>query len=49
MLREIVLNLCRKGLADYKMPRKVVFRHEPFALTSTMKVRRAEYAGSLDE
>ena len=49
VLREIVLNLCRKGLADYKMPRKVVFRHEPFALTSTMKVRRAEYAGSLDE
>ena len=49
VLREILLQLCRKSLADYKVPRKIVFRHEPFALTSTMKVRRAEYAGSLDE
>ncbi|MBR0056232.1 MAG: AMP-binding protein [Kiritimatiellae bacterium] len=49
VLRDIVLSLCRKNLADYKVPRKVVFRHEPFALTSTMKVRRAEYIGSLDE
>lgn len=49
VLREIILQLCRKELADYKVPRKIVFRHEPFALTSTMKVRRAEYAGALDE
>ena len=40
---------CRQGLSDYKMPRKIVVRHEPFVLTSTMKVRRAAYAGVLDE
>lgn len=49
VLREIILNLCRKNLADYKVPRKLIFRHEPFALTSTMKVRRAEYTGCLNE
>ena len=48
-LREKVLGLCRKSLAEYKVPRKILFRHEPFALTSTMKVRRSEYSGSLDE
>ena len=48
-LRERVMALCGERLADYKVPRKLVIRHEPFALTSTMKVRRAAYEGTLDE
>ena len=44
-----VKRLCNEGLADYKVPRKISIRHEAFELTSTMKVRRAAYAGSLDE
>ncbi len=48
-LRDIVMKLCHEKLADYKIPRKVVIRHEPFELTSTMKVRRAPYAGTLSE
>ncbi len=44
-----VKSLCNEGLADYKVPRKISIRHEAFELTSTMKVRRAAYAGSLDE
>jgi long-subunit acyl-CoA synthetase (AMP-forming) len=44
-----VKRLCNEGLAEYKVPRKITIRHEAFELTSTMKVRRAAYAGSLDE
>ena len=44
-----VKRLCNEGLAEYKVPRKISIRHEAFELTSTMKVRRAAYAGSLDE
>ena len=44
-----VRRLCNEGLADYKVPRKITLRHETFELTSTMKVRRAAYVGSLDE
>ncbi len=48
-LRGIINKLCHEKLADYKIPRKVIITHEPFALTSTMKVRRSVYAGKLDE
>ncbi len=44
-----VKRLCNEGLAEYKVPRKITIRHEAFELTSTMKVRRAAYAGLLDE
>ncbi len=44
-----VKRLCNEGLAEYKVPRKISIRHDAFELTSTMKVRRAAYAGSLDE
>ncbi|MBR3084873.1 MAG: hypothetical protein IKH04_00575, partial [Kiritimatiellae bacterium] len=48
-VKAAVKKLCNEQLAEYKVPRKILFRHEPFALTSTMKVRRSEYSGSLDE
>lgn len=48
-LREKIMKLCKERLAEYKIPRKLIFRREPFSLTSTMKVRRAAYTGSLDE
>ncbi|MCL1920908.1 MAG: AMP-binding protein [Kiritimatiellaeota bacterium] len=48
-IREAVSALCRKHLADYKLPRKIVFRKDALERTSTMKVRRVTYAGTLDE
>jgi len=48
-LREEVLALCRRQVADYKLPRKIVVRREALERTSTAKVRRVTYAGSLDE
>jgi long-chain acyl-CoA synthetase len=48
-LRDEISALCRKHLADYKLPRKIIFRKEPLERTSTMKVRRVTYAGTLDE
>jgi len=49
LVRETVLECCRRLLADYKMPRKLLVRHTPLERTSTLKVRRVVYAGSLDE
>ena len=46
---EQVIERCRTQVADYKMPRKIVIRHEPLERTSTMKIRRVVYAGTLDE
>ena len=48
-LLDEVRRICAEGLAEYKVPRKIIVRHDPFELTSTMKVRRVAYAGSLDE
>ncbi|HRT29892.1 MAG TPA: AMP-binding protein [Kiritimatiellia bacterium] len=49
LLRETVLEHCRSLLADYKTPRKLIVYHTPLERTSTLKVRRIVYAGSLDE
>lgn len=49
LLREEVIERCRAQVADYKMPRKIVVRHEALERTSTLKVRRVVYAGTLDE
>jgi len=48
-VREAVIEHCRTCVADYKMPRKIVVRQTPLERTSTLKVRRVLYAGSLDE
>ena len=48
-VRNEVSALCRKHLADYKLPRKIIIRKEALERTSTMKVRRVTYAGALDE
>jgi len=49
LLREGVIGLCRAEMADYKMPRKIVVRHEALERTSTLKIRRVVYSGTLDE
>lgn len=41
--------VCRASVADYKQPRKFVVKFEPLERTGTMKVKRAVYAGTLDE
>ncbi len=48
-LREEVLEACRKQVADYKLPRKIVILSDPLERTSTLKVRRVVYASTLDE
>jgi long-chain acyl-CoA synthetase len=48
LLREAVKHQC-ESLAAYKLPRKVVVSLTPLERTSTQKVRRGFYAGSLDE
>ena len=44
-----VRKVCNDQLAEYKVPRKVIVRKEPFEMTSTMKVKRVTYQGTLDE
>lgn len=48
-IRDYALGVCRASVADYKIPRKLEIRFEPLERTSSMKVRRVTYAGSLDE
>lgn len=47
-VRQAVKTQCA-ALAAYKHPRKVVISPTPLTLTSTQKVRRCLYAGSLDD
>lgn len=47
-LRKTVQGLCH-AIADYKRPRKVAVFLEALKRTSTLKVRRGEYVGALDE
>lgn len=48
LLREAVKHQCQ-ALAAYKHPRKIVISPTPLLMTSTQKVRRHAYAGTLDE
>lgn len=48
LLKAAIREKCA-DLADYKHPRKIVVSPTPLELTSTQKVRRGVYAGTLDE
>ena len=44
-----ILGVCRASVADYKIPRKIEVRLEPLERTPSLKIKRALYAGALDE
>lgn len=48
-VRDYALGVCKASVADYKIPRKIKIEFDPLERTSSMKVRRVVYAGTLDE